>query len=184
MKKILFTVFTFFIFFCSQGQMNTANPELVQYFDNQEPINKSVFINPNSIHPMKMVSSNNWRQIWNDKEDTISFIYQIYDIRLSFETKKKAKKFNKKFLDFNSEGGTLIKDHPFIIDEGVIFYFFDAKDTVNNILEMAGMHANCILMVVDNYFVKIYFTRKQNKPLTSFQPIINQAINNIKNIQK
>ena len=163
----------------SQG--NEKERELIEILENQKPIPNSLFLNATNYQPMKLVSSNNWRHIWNDLEDTIRLISQIYDIRVKFDSNKDAVQFQKDYIKINSENGVKHRKHGIKFKGANAFFAFTGNEKVNSIMKTAGLQAYCLLFVVDNYFVKIYITTKINTKITQFQPLINEAIYKIKN---
>lgn len=174
----LFLISTSTLF--SQG--NEKERELIEILENQKPIPNSIFLNAANYQPMKLVSSNNWRHIWNDVEDTIKQISQIYDIRVKFDSNKEATQFQKEYIKINSENGIKHRKHGIKFKGANAFYVFTGNEKVNSMMKIAGLQAYCLLFVVDNYFVKIYITTKLNTKVTHFQPLIDEAISKIKNV--
>ncbi len=182
MKHIILYVSLLFLCFTTLfSQGNEKERELIEILENQKPIPSSIFLNTTNFQPMKLVSSNNWRHIWNDVEDSIKTISQIYDIRVKFDSNKEATQFQKEFIKINSENGIKHRKHGIKFKGANAFYVFTGNEKVNSMMKIAGLQAYCLLFVVDNYFVKLYITTKTNTKVTHFQPLIDEAISKIKN---
>ncbi|MCE2743881.1 MAG: hypothetical protein LW701_09980, partial [Fluviicola sp.] len=85
-KSIIVFFVSIFQLFNLFAQNTEQERELVRILESQKPIPADLFINPNMIHPMTLVSTINWRQVWNDKDDSLKFISQLYDVRLKFDS--------------------------------------------------------------------------------------------------
>jgi len=179
-KSIIVFFVSIFQLFNLFAQNTEQERELVRILESQKPIPTDLFINPNMIHPMTLVSTINWRQVWNDKDDSLKFISQFYDVRLKFDSNKEATAFHKNYLKLNSENGIKHKHHGLKFEGANNFYAFDASEQINNMMKMVGMRAYCFLFVVDNYVVKLYLTSTIDSKPVKFQKLITEAISKIK----
>ncbi|MBI1837261.1 MAG: hypothetical protein HYR91_08360 [Flavobacteriia bacterium] len=165
------------------AQNTDQEKELVRILESQKPISTNLFVDPNIIHPMTLVSTINWRKVWNDKDDSLKFISQFYDVRLKFESNNEAIQFHKDYLKLNSENGIKHKHHGIKFEGANNFYVFDASEQINKMMNMVGMRAYCFLFVVDNYVIKLYLTCNIDSKPAKFQKLITEAISKIKTIK-
>lgn len=147
-------------------------------------INPSVFLDTSIIKNMKLANNNGWRNLWVDKEDTIKNIKQFYDIRLKFESKKEALKFQKKYLGLNSEYSEKIKIHGIKFEGADMFSVYKGGKEYNDLMAPYGYQVFCILYVVDDYFVKQHITCLKEQIPSTYQNFVTTTITKIKNKTK
>ena len=179
-KNTLLIIFTFFAG-SSWAQFSEKENEMMEIVkENGVSIPSSAFLDTTILVDLQIANSTSWRHIWMDIEDSTKQIMQLYDIRLKFDSKKKALKFHKKFLGLNSEYGPEINNHEINFDGASIFSVFSGSLEFAKMMDPYGYEIFCILFVVDNYFAKIYLTCEKEKNPADFQKIVSSAILKIK----
>jgi hypothetical protein len=165
------------------GQFSKEEQQLMQIADAQDSLPRSIFVDPNGIHPMKLSNKSNWRQVWNDVDDEQRGLVQLYDIRLKFENHKEALKFHRDFLELNAENGGRIKKHGIQVSGAEALYVFSGSELMNTMVRDYGYQMYCILFTVDNYFVKMYISCTMASLPKDFQPLVEQAVERIRKQQ-
>lgn len=180
LKKIVLLLFTFCTVY-SNAQFSEKENEMMEIVkENGSSIPPSVFLDTTILVDLQIANSTSWRHIWMDIEDSTKQIMQLYDIRLKFDSKKKALKFHKKFLGLNSEYGPEIYNHKINFNGASKFSVFSGSPEFTKMMDPYGYKIFCILFVVDNYFAKIYLTCAKEKNPADFQKIVSSAIIKIK----
>lgn len=175
MRMAFFTLLLFGLF-SSFGQNSEREKELIAIEQNQDSITRLVFLDSTELTNLKLLYSGKTRQIWRSTSRVTQNIEQFYDIRLQFESKKKALAFHKDYWRENSEFGPEIKKHKINIDGADAFRVFKGENMVNQMIERFGLQMYCYLFVVDNYFVKFYISCKAEFEPTIIQPYLTKVI--------
>lgn len=179
-KNTLLFIFTFCIGH-SWTQFSEEENEMMEIVKEKgASIPLSTFLDTTILVDLQIANSTSWRHIWMDIEDSTKQIMQLYDIRLKFDSKKKALKFHKKFLGLNSEYGEEINNHEINFDGACKFSVFSGNKEFTAMMDPYGYQIFCILFVVDNYFAKIYVTCIKEKNPADFQKIVTSTIIKIK----
>ncbi len=183
MKKIV--IITGFILSCFQlnAQMNSPRiQEILKIVKAQKPIPRSIFLDQQDLPDLKLSYESNTRNVWVLKDRDKVAPEQVFDIRLQFKSRKKAMAFHQEYLKENSESGLLITEPKFSVKKVADFKVYRGvqQEKMMEAMGLKGFTAYCFLMVVKNYFVKVYVSCKVKYDYKQLEPLLKKIAQRIK----